>query len=436
MNRREWKKCFDELPFIDSHCHVMPQKVGETAFGNRPFRGASPLAGLLLGYGSLLCFMAAGIQREEVDGIKDGKFSKEESRDIILRYLPFAETSPPVAYCKRGLELLAGEEIESIHIGNWEFLESLLTGDAYSQMNVFMKRQNIPKAVQNMWAGWGVSYYGRYWDACTEKEKAADQNAFVSLATFDSYAVQPFTDITREYARLVGGDAESFHSYDCLLDSLADFFVSKRGVRGFKISECYFRPLDYQPVSYNKAEKCFRENPSQEERQILSNYVTWRVLELAREYQVPVQIHTGELWGDTAIQQVNPFYLEKTLRAFPDVTFDLLHCGYPFVKEMGILGANFRNVILNLSYMPLRSLTMFRNCLELYSNIASSDRLLLGTDVFDPACMAGCIDFMRLSCAHLASEMEELRIASQPAIIRLFRQAFSQTAQRLYRIEY
>jgi len=43
------------------------------------------------------------------------------------------------------------------------------------------------------------------------------------------------------------------------------------------------------------------------------------IIEQARRLRIPVQIHTGELWGDTVIAETNPMHLKKTLQAFPDV---------------------------------------------------------------------------------------------------------------------
>lgn len=436
MLRDEWYERFRELPFVDSHCHVAPQQIGRYAFGNRPFAGKSPLAGLLLGYGSRLCFLAAGIPAEEVEGVWSGAYSREECKHTLLRYLPLVETMPPVAFCLRGLSLLAGHTVELTE-ESWDETEALLLGrpdDAYAHLEKAAAAQNLWKTVQNLWAGWGASYYGRYRETWSERERRLDEQLFVTLATFDSHAVAPFTDVTREYARLVGGDGESFAAYDRLLEELARLFVVDRQARGFKISECYFRPLDYEPVSRRRAEECFKEERTSEEQRDLSNYITWKVLTLAREYRVPVQIHTGELWGEAVVEQTNPMYLKTALEAFPDVQFDLLHGGYPYVAELGILGTNFRNVRLNLSYMPLRSLTQFRNCLELYSGIASAERLSVGTDVFDVACMTGCIDFIRGTCAGLAAWMEAEGLASPRAIQSLFEKILYQNAAQLYRL--
>jgi hypothetical protein len=103
MMNTNWREIIQQIPFVEAHCHVMPQAVGKYASGNKPFAGQSRLAGLLLGYGSLLCFLSAGMEWDEINKIKDGTFNIEMSRDAVLRYLPKVETALPVAFCRRGL---------------------------------------------------------------------------------------------------------------------------------------------------------------------------------------------------------------------------------------------------------------------------------------------------------------------------------------------
>ena len=72
----KWMEQVREIPFVDAHCHVMPQGIGEYATGNAPFKGQSRLAGLLTGFGSLLNFLSAGMSQEELNGIRTGMYSK------------------------------------------------------------------------------------------------------------------------------------------------------------------------------------------------------------------------------------------------------------------------------------------------------------------------------------------------------------------------
>ena len=210
--------------------------------------------------------------------------------------------------------------------------------------------------------------------------------------------------------------------------------MQKRGALGFKISECYFRALDYKPVSRENASTAFRKDPSPEQQKTLSDYVTWRVLEQARRLGVPVQIHTGELWGDTAVEHTNPMNLLTAVKAFPDVKFDILHGGYPYMAKLGIMAHNCRNIYLNLNYMPVRSMDQFEYWLDVYINIVSADRTLLGTDVFDMECMAGCIDYIRSGCAAVAKRMETRGVALKSSITRLLERIMHGNAEDLYGI--
>lgn len=428
----KWKERIREIPFVDAHSHIMPQGIGDYGVHNPPFRGASRLAGLFTGCGSILSLYSAGMTREEEKGINSGEYTKEQCKDTILKYIPRVEMMQPIVCCLRGLSLLAGEPVE-VSAETWDSLESLMVGDDYDRLLGAMKRDNIEKSVLNFWPDWGASYYGRYWEELPEEKRQKDRQAFVTVPTFDYHALLPFSAPVREYARILGEDAETFAGYERLLHKLADYFINTCDARAFKISECYFRRLDYHKTDRAVAEKCFKEKRTAEDDLILGNFVAWITFEEAQRHRVPVQIHTGERWGDTAVADVNPIYLLDAIRSFPDVTFELLHGGYPFFAETGILAQNCHNITLNLSYMSMRSLSQLEEWLEVYNNLIPNDRILLGADVFDIDCMTGCVDLIRDSCARVATRLEEQGVATDAVIERMLHNICHKNAERYYR---
>ena len=76
----------------------------------------------------------------------------------------------------------------------------------------------------------------------------------------------------------------------------------------------------------------------------------WPLFELARAYDVPVVIHTG----DTArsgglLKYSHPLTADEAAVSFPDVTFVLAHCGNPWIVDAAEVAAKNPNVCLDLS---------------------------------------------------------------------------------------
>ncbi|MCK9414192.1 MAG: amidohydrolase family protein [Prolixibacteraceae bacterium] len=145
-------------------------------------------------------------------------------------------------------------------------------------------------------------------------------------------------------------------SLDDLVKSLTDEFEGAMDPKfvTIKSSAAYFRSLFYEDVSKEKAESVFRlilnsgnQTLPFETVKPLSDYMMHRMLDLARKYKRPVQIHTGLQTGDgNYIENSNPALLANLFLKYRDVQFILFHGGYPFGGELATLAKNFRNVYI------------------------------------------------------------------------------------------
>ena len=65
------------------------------------------------------------------------------------------------------------------------------------------------------------------------------------------------------------------------------------------------------------------------------------------------QIHTGMQgnWGH--VPDSNPLDLLELIRAHRSVRFDLFHAGYPYARELGVVGKHYPNVWLNACWIYL-----------------------------------------------------------------------------------
>jgi uncharacterized protein len=153
---------------------------------------------------------------------------------------------------------------------------------------------------------------------------------------------------------------------DDLIMELEDEFHSAvaKGCVAIKIGIAYNRILFFEDVNKEKAvevfDKIFRSTDGNifafEEVKPLQDYMTFRVLDLARKYNLPVQIHTGLQAGDgNIIDNSNPTHLANLFLKYRDVKFILFHGGYPFGGELATLAKNFRNVYIDMCWLYIIS---------------------------------------------------------------------------------
>jgi hypothetical protein len=183
-----------------------------------------------------------------------------------------------------------------------------------------------------------------------------------------------------------------------LPDSFADYlaFVTKvveqnraRGGVGIKFEIAYFRTLHFDDPPEEAAEAVYRKyhaggSPTAAEHAVFEDYVFRYLLREAGRLHLAVQIHTAVGIGDYfSVTNGNILNLENVLRdaRYSNVTFVLLHGGYPF-QDQAIWLAARQNVFLDSSLMelylyPADLKTVLRHWLLLYP-----DKVVFGSDAF------------------------------------------------------
>lgn len=141
----------------------------------------------------------------------------------------------------------------------------------------------------------------------------------------------------------------------------ADFQAAMRkGYVAVKIGVAYNRTLFFDDVKKEKAEEVFNKILTSSidtvfqfpEVKPLQDYMMYRVLDLAREANIPVQIHTGLQAGQgNFIENSNPILLANLFLKYQDVKFIIFHGGYPFGGELATLAKTFRNVYIDMCWL-------------------------------------------------------------------------------------
>lgn len=374
------RSALDTIPLIDDHSHVLHHNI-EPAIWEGPYE-VLPLSRLLLDFNTRCCFP---LSEKTINDILLGHISPDEQKRLLIA--PHTKNRMIYRVLMQGLRELYDLDVWEINAETWDVVNEAITGsrdDFYGLLEKIFTRGNIKCSVLNLWSRKCYPYLTCYQERLTDREKALDKQFFAFSTTLDCHAMEPFGPVTAHYAEDFSMPTGTLREYEALLEKICRWSVEERGVRAFKNTEMYFRRLDYKLRSYEEAAVCYKPNRTPEEETILSDYIACIVFRMAGQLGVPVQLHTGSIWGDFNMSNISPEHLATVIQAFPNTKFDLLHGGDPFFGVTALMGAAFPNVYINLSSMPSHSYENFVHWLGIYLDRVPSRKITLGWDEFTP----------------------------------------------------
>ena len=215
----------------------------------------------------------------------------------------------------------------------------------------------------------------------------------------------------------------------------------KKGIVGFKYGYAYGRTLHSNVVPESDATRLFAcsrrgEQLTPEQVLALQDHFIYFVLELAREHGLLMQVHTGvqTTWGH--IPDSDPLLLIPLLVAFPEVKFDLFHAGYPYSREIGMLGKHYPNVYLNMAWMYVISMAASRQILAEWIDLVPRDRIIaFGSDVGSPELIYGHLVMARECMADVLAGKVEKDYLSRTEARAIARASFRDNGIELYGLE-
>ncbi|HVG98564.1 MAG TPA: amidohydrolase family protein [Chloroflexota bacterium] len=210
-----------------------------------------------------------------------------------------------------------------------------------------------------------------------------------------------------------------------LADLMADY--AGRGAIGIKLAHAYFRSLRHEPVPEATAAPLYARAVAGEalapgEVTALQDHIVWYLTGLAGDMGLIFQIHTGMQgnWGH--VPDSNPLDLLELIRAHRSVRFDLFHAGYPYARELGVVGKHYPNVWLNACWIYLITMAGSRQILSEWIDLVPAERLLgFGSDVQWPELVYGHLVMARACLADVLAEKVQRDFLSATAASDLMR---------------
>lgn len=171
---------------------------------------------------------------------------------------------------------------------------------------------------------------------------------------------------------------ETFEDYMHLVDRVLEE-AKKRGYIALKSALAYDRPILFEEVEESKAREVFNRRGlglTSKDIKMFQDFILHYILNKAGELGFPVQFHTGL----ALIEGSNPINLVNLIRKYDNVNFILFHGGYPWIRETAAIAMSFRNVYVDLCWLPIISPSACRLLIREVIELGLSSRTMWGGD--------------------------------------------------------
>jgi len=230
--------------------------------------------------------------------------------------------------------------------------------------------------------------------------------------------------------RLYGETPDSFDEYLLFMRRIARE-KKAAGCVALKCASAYDRPLDFQPVSKERAAQAYQSaNATASEIRDFQDYVFFELCRIAVELDLPFQCHTGL----GLIDRTNALMLRKAIARNPDTRFVLFHGSYPWMQDIAALASFFPNVYTDLCWLPILSTGAAERFLDEMLDVTTADKILWGCDTWTPQESYGALLAMREVLSRVLSSRIDRGLTDMDGAQDLTRRILSENAASLYRI--
>ncbi len=213
---------------------------------------------------------------------------------------------------------------------------------------------------------------------------------------------------------------------------------------GVKVGNAYFRRLDFQKTSIEKAELLFNRlitgnelNVSEEKT--LQDYLFWYVVDLATKNRLPVKLHTGQQAMNNMMNlenvMFNPSDCANLCRLSPNTKFIFYHIAYPYYEPMISLAKHYSNAIVDMCWSwtinPIASIDFLKK----YIMTSPINKMMaFGGDDLYIENLVGHAIIARKGIAHALSGLIQDRWISERDALEIAERIMYKNAEEIYGI--
>lgn len=205
--------------------------------------------------------------------------------------------------------------------------------------------------------------------------------------------------------------------------------AAESGCVAFKCASAYDRGLDFEAASKEDAQKALASaDPTEQDIFHFQNYIFQEICRICAGLDIPLQVHTG--LGKMLKSSCR--YLTEAIRRNPHTKFVLFHGSYPWLDDLCGLAFSFRNVYVDLCWLPIISTAAAERLLSELLDICGADRISWGCDTWMSEDSLGALLAVRKVLAEVLSQRIETGLLSLERAKELCERILTVNAERLY----
>jgi hypothetical protein len=292
-------------------------------------------------------------------------------------------------------------------------------------------------------AGFELMFIDQYWKPFnTEIDEryfalAFNINALVSASSKKPEKGSELGGFYKEAAG-EGYKINDLNEYLAFCDHLFKKNVERKAIC-IKNSQAYSRTLFYENIAYEEARNLFAKPsarlPPMEAKKIEDFMFHW-IIQKAVEYDLPVQIHTGYLAGNSnTLDNGQPVKLNNLFLQYPEAKFSLFHGGFPWTGEYAALGKMFPNVYLDLVWLPQISREEAVNSLDVMLDCVPYNKFFWGGDCGLIEESVGSLEFAKDVISEVLSRRVARGLLTEEVALEIVDRIFRKNALEVFNLE-
>jgi predicted TIM-barrel fold metal-dependent hydrolase len=192
-------------------------------------------------------------------------------------------------------------------------------------------------------------------------------------------------------------------------------------------------------VPYEEAKSLF-DRPSSSlspaEAKKIEDFMFHWIIRQAIKYDLPIQIHTGYLAGNgNVLDNGQPGKLNNLFLKYPDAKFDLFHAGFPWTDEFSAMGKMFRNVYLNIVWLPQISREKAVSALDVMFDCVPYNKFFWGGDCGLIEESTGSLEYAKDVVSEVLAKRVERNLLTEEVALDIVDRIFRENAIEVFKLE-
>jgi len=308
---------------------------------------------------------------------------------------------------------------------NWEEVSSRIASrhaEKYAHIDILRHTARYRRAIQDAYWAYGT-------DNGHPEILSATMRTDMFLSVFHPDLVDH--DGNSPFHHFPHAPQADFRDYLAFLEELFTGWRAS-GAVALKCAIAYERSLGFGDATEQDAARVFLREPglvSPAERKLYGDFLFHWFCDLSEKLGVPFQVHAGigKLGGSA------PMLLEPSLARHPKTRFVLFHIGYPWYDAVAGLAHSYANVVVDLVWIPLLTVSGAAGALhELLDVARSNERICWGGDARTAEEAFGALLAWRHVVAQVLAEKVDAGYLARPQAERLAHKLLYANVEKLY----